>query len=184
MILTSDGRRQDALAVAYGRDVPDTEIRADFAHLAGILHAPPPEVRITRKAGIPAAEAKISGLTNWSAGEVNLDPLVDTFKRFGFFRLVCLFLGNFPLQSVESFTRPPLRVEVNRTSPNVVNYQIWVDQRAGVPRSLPSTVQRTGWGWKGYVGVAALSLVVVGAVFLVVMVLLGQRRTAEKSRGN
>jgi len=179
----STGSGPDTLAVAYAKTPSDEEMRADFNDLAGQLGGASPKLKITRDGGITVAEAELSGLTNWSTGLVNLDPLIDTYKRFGHFRAAFFFMGRFPLASRESFTRPPLRVQT-RVQGAAVDYEIWVDQSGGVPGELPSVTRKPGPDFKVALGIAAIALVVAVGVFLIVYVITTHRRRAAASEGN
>jgi len=176
--LFSTGSGPDTIAVAYRKPPPKGQIEKDMAELGGMLGIPPPKAKISGDGGIYVAEAIVPGLTNWSEGVVNLDPLVHPFRRFGVLRVSCFFQGPFPLKSpIGNETRGRLRWEttVNGTS---VDYKVWVDQRDGPPETLPSTAARGTPVWKLIAGTAAIALVVGGAVYLIVQVVLGRRRDA------
>jgi hypothetical protein len=183
-IYSYGGSQPDVMAVAYGQKVPDADIRQDFANLARDLGIAPPKVTITREGGIPVGDAELTGLANWTTGAINLDPLIRHFRRFGRFRAVYLFFGNFPLRPVENVDRPPLRIR-GSASGNTADYQIWVDQSGGVPAAVPSAfgVEKRGPDWKLALAAAAMVAVVVLSIFLIVNVILAQRRAAEVRGG-
>jgi hypothetical protein len=168
-----DGRER--LAVAYNQDVGKDRIGQDIAEVAGKLGVPAPKVKITVAEGIPAAEAEFRGLADWKTGAINLDPLIQAFKRYGRFRASFFFLGDFPAQPAQSFDQPPLRVESERSG-NTINYRITIDQKNGVPAAVPLTTTPKNEGWRWIVGLTALSVVVAVGVFLVTSILLNQRR--------
>jgi hypothetical protein len=186
----STGSGPDNLAVAYVKAPPKAEIEADLQELASQLGAQKAAVKITREKAITGetittAEAKLPGLTNWSTGTVSLDPLIQTFGRFGHFRATFLFFGNFPLQAPIDVTRGPVRVETE-VQGSTVNYRIWVDQARKGSAPLPSVSAQAPASdrWRPIIGVGALTLVVALGVFLIVKVILGQRRAAQAREVN
>jgi hypothetical protein len=78
----------------------------------------------------------------------------------------------------QSFTRGPVRLEA-RVSGNAIDYEVRVDQARRAGRPLPSMAQPAagqGWSWKLIAGLAAMAVVVALGVFLIVNILLAQRR--------
>jgi hypothetical protein len=174
----------DRIAVTYDGDPGNAGMQPDFDALAQALGSAPSTLKITRREGATAAEAKLSGLANWTTGAVNLDALIRTFRRFGHFQVLYFFGGNFPLQpqSAESVSRPPVRVQA-QVNGSIVAYEVWVDQSRGVPDPARlSTVPAGGdSGWIRWAAVLACVVVVSGGVFLIVTALLARRR-AETAR--
>lgn len=173
--LFSEPSGRERLAVAYNRAPSEADARAQLDALARRLRVAPRNVRLSTEAGITVLEAELSGLTDWSTGTVNLDPLVDAFRGFGHFRVTILFFGNFPLRSAESLHRPPVRVQA-RAGPGSVDYEIWIDQSRGVPDQLPSLRDRPGVNWMLLAGLAALAGVLATGIYLAVSAALAQRR--------
>lgn len=165
----------EQVAVAYNEKLPEEEIQRDLAAVAAALKLPPPRVKVTSEGGIPLAETELSGLTDWRTGAIQLDPFIQTYRRFGRFGITFLFLGNFPLPPLQNIDRPPLRVTAEPHG-SAVSFRVEVDQSGGVPASLPTADQETGPGWRLIVGIAAMALVVAVSVFLIVHVVLGSRR--------
>jgi hypothetical protein len=166
---------KDVVAVAYSDKAPAERIKQDFAEIARNLGAGPPRVKVTVSQGVPAAEATFTGLTDWTTGAVNLNPLIQAYKRYGRFQASFFFLGSFPTGTLENFDRPPLRVLAERNG-NVINYRVSIDQSQGEPTTVPTVTSADTPDRKWIWGVAALSAVVAITVFLLVSVLLGQRR--------
>lgn len=167
---------KDQVAVAYNADTPDARIKQDFAEIAQNLGHEAPKVKITKVEGIPAAEATFTGLSDWRTGATNLDPLIQTYKRYGKFRVSYFFMGNFPQQPTLSFQRPPLSVQGERAG-NTLHYRVSIDQTNGVPETVPVvTASEQGGDQNRLLGIIALAAVVAVAIFLVVYVILGQRR--------
>lgn len=179
--------RPDLISIAYDSQTKNAEIQQDFATLAQELGSAPPKVRITRdqQLKIPQGEAEVAGLTNWSTGAINLDPLIRVLRRFGHFRAGFLFAGGkYPLQQIpQGVNQGPLRVDVLNSTDQSVSYEVWINQSGGVPASLPSTNGETGLGWRLWVGIAAIAAVIAVSVFLIVNIILGQRRAAEAREG-
>jgi hypothetical protein len=182
----------DRISVAYTGKPKAEDIKQDFATLAAELGLAKAVPKISREPlvrgaeEITAGEAKVSGLTNWSTGAVNLDSLIQTFRRYGHFRATFFFQGNFPLQSPSpQVNNPPVRVQA-RVSGATVDYEVWIDQSKVGTGRLPSGTAstNTGPGWKLWVGVAAIALVVAIGAFLIVTVALGQRRRAQTVEGD
>lgn len=172
----------DRVAVAYNVKLPKERLRQDMAEVARALGVPAPRLKVTEVEGIPAVEAELRGLADWRTGAVNLNPLIQAFKRYGRFRVSFFFLGDFPVQPPQSFDQPPLKVESERSG-NVINYRVFIDQSHGVPASVPLVTAEQGSDWKRILGIGALALVVAVTVFLVVSIILGQRRRAPGTTG-
>jgi hypothetical protein len=183
----SDGSSPDRVGIAYKQEAESPEARKaataaaqrDMEELARQMGVAPPKVRASYRGGTVGADAELSGLTDWRTGTINLDPLIQTFKRYGHFRVFFFFVGNFPLKSADDVDRPPLRVDAT-VQGNTVHYEVWIDQSRGVPN--PPSYNRPDSGWRQIVGLIAIALVVAVSVFLVVNVILNQRRT-EKRKG-
>jgi hypothetical protein len=184
----STGQPTDDLAVAYAVDAKDPQIQQDLAELAKALGSPPIKGKISRTAVMPgqpvltAVEAKVPGLTNWSKGLLNIDPLAHAYRRFGRMRISYLLMGEFHLAPSEpEGQRPPIRWE--RTvdgagTGQAIHYDIWVDQSRGVPAKLPSAVPvRQPW-WRLLAGGVALIVFVACVVFVIASQLAGRRRAA------
>ena len=131
---------------------------------------------------MPAVETQLTGLTDWRTGAINLDPLIQAYKRYGRFRVAFFFMGAFPMPAVQNIDRPPLRVEM-RVERNTVDYRVTIDQSAGVPANLPSAQPQKDGPWK-LIGLLALAIVVALSVFLILNVIMGQRRGAGKPARN
>lgn len=176
--------KPDHAAVAYSGKPSDEQIREDMTRVAAILGIPTPDLTITRTDDIPAVEAKFSGLTNWGTGVVNLDPLIEAYRRFGRFRVLCLFFGQFPLRSTETIVKPPLRVETKASGASI-SYDIWIDQSVRGPAQLTTAPEAppAGSSWIIWLAAGAILLIVAGAVFLVVYIYMGQRRAVGAREG-
>ena len=174
----------DDVAVAYSGTPSDDQIRQDMSRVAVALGIAAPALTVTRSEGIPAVEAKLFGLTNWGTGAVNLDPLIHAYRRFGRFRVLCLFAGRFPLRSTETIVKPPLRVET-RASGGSVSYDIWIDQAAVAPARLTTAPEAppAGPAWIIWLAAGAIVLIVVGAVLLVAYIYMNQRRAVTAREG-
>jgi len=170
----SEPSGKETVAVAYDRKIPRADIDRDLAALAGHLRLPPPALKVTEERGIVVAEAELSGLTNWSTGTVNLDALINTFKRYGHFQVMCMFLGDFPLRTVENQQRGPVRVET-QVNGSTVSYQIRVDQSHGVPKDIPSFNQRDAL-WPLVLGVVGLLAVLAACAYLIAYAIRARRR--------
>lgn len=169
------------MAVAYNAKTPPERIKQDFAEIARNVGISLPPVKVTVEEEIPAAEAAFTGLADWRTGAVNLDPLIRTYKRYGRFRVSYFLMGNFPQAPLPDFNQPPLRVEAERAG-NVINYRISIDQTNGVPATVPGVTTSTGDSGRNLlVGIGAIAAVVAVSVFLVVYVLMGQRRNRAGS---
>lgn len=185
LIVVSTGKAPDQLAVAFATEEPDSQIKQDFAALAQELSIATPEVRITRRdvrgKPIPAAQAELPGLTDWTTGTVKLDPLIKVFRRYGHFQVNYLFIGTFPMRPTGNVTQPPIRV-AERISGNSVSYEVWVDQSKGVPDTVPSVSSKAD-PRKLIVGLIFLLLVLAGSVFAILHVMKQQRRAGEAGEG-
>jgi hypothetical protein len=118
----------------------------------------------------------LTGLTNWTAGTVNLDAIVRSYKRIKHYRVMGLFAGNFPLVSADKMVRPPVRVEPT-VSGNTVLFDVWVDQSHGVPTQVPSLAMRKKEpGWRTAAGIAAVLAVLIGGLGLIAYVVFSRRR--------
>jgi hypothetical protein len=176
----STGASRDTVAFGYVKDLPDEEIRKDFANFSQELGAKPPKLKITRKDGITVAEGKIRGLTDRTTGVIRLDALVQTCRRFGYFWVIYLFPGKaappqpVPLEHV--------RVE-SRVGGNVAYYQVWVDQSGGTAARLTPAVPPSPMNWRVLAAVTAIAVVVAAGMFLMVYVILGQRRASVAGKG-
>jgi hypothetical protein len=172
----------EQIAVAYNQKVPEARIQQDLAEVAAALKQPAPRVKVTSGGGIPLAETELSGLTDWRSGAIQLDPLIQTYRRYGRFGITFLFLGNFPLPPLQNIDRPPLRITVEPHG-SAVSFWVEVDQSGGVPESLPTAAQEDGSRWRVWLGIGAIALVVAVSVFLVVSVVLGARRRPGAGTG-
>lgn len=179
--ILSDGVGTDEIAIAYGKQMQAEEVKQDFAALAAELAttAPKAKVAFDRGTGFTTGEAELTGLVNWQTGQVNLDALVRPLRRFGHFRVLCFFNGPFPTPTPGTIVRPPVRIET-AVSGGLVDYRVWIDQSQGVPQSLPSVAPATGPDWKLVVGLTAIAIVLAAGVFLLVNMILTQRRTASE----
>jgi hypothetical protein len=181
LVIFSEGSGTDLISFGYNSVVSKAVVEQDVATLARELKQPVPKVKVAVREGITTAEARMSGLTNWATGEVALDPIIRTFQRFGHFQVgLFTFQGTFPLKSAEPIVRGALRVEVKPTGSSVI-YDIRLDQGAlkGEP---PSVVQRPfPWVLAALLGV--VTLLVMGAVFLLVKGQVEQRRAAAARHG-
>ncbi len=181
--IISTGTAPDEISIAYGAPTAEEQIKQDFQVIASELAtaAPPVNVQRDESSGFTTGDARIPGLVNWKAGTVNLDALVQALKRYGHFRVLCFFQGNFPMPTPGQIVRPPLRIET-AVSGGLVDYRVWIDQSRGVPKSLPSVKGNSGPDWKLMLGLAALAIVAAAGVFLIVNVILAQRQPKLASR--
>jgi hypothetical protein len=180
--LFSNGSDPDTIAVAYRTRASNAQVKQDIENLARELGMQPPKVRITRDEGVVAGDARVTGLTNWSQGTVNLDALIHTFRRFGRFRVSCFFMGNFPMRPDGNIERPGLSVQVTANG-NTLDHLVSVDQSSGTPARLPTVAPPSGPNWRMAAGIAAIAAIVAGSVFLIVYVSLGHRRASTASEG-
>lgn len=181
--IVSSGTAPDEISIAYGEPTAEEQIKQDFRVIASELATAPPVVKVQQDqaSGFTTGDARIPGLVNWKAGTVNLDALVQGLKRYGHFRVLCFFQGNFPMPTPGQIVRPPLRIET-AVSGGLVDYRIWIDQSRGVPKSVPSVKGNPGPDWKLMLGLAALAIVAAAGVFLIVNVILAQRQPKLASR--
>jgi hypothetical protein len=181
IVIISTGSGTDDIAVSYGTKPSREQVEADFAQIAERLAVPTPKVKIATVQGITSAEAKIAGLTNWSTGVVNLDPLVWAFRRFGFLRVMCLCMGSFRLTSpTGNETRGKVRWETQQQSTGAsttIDYKVWVDQTQGVPSEVPTTQNRWLTG-KTIGALAAILAVLAAGAFLIFNTVRNNRRAA------
>ncbi len=183
VVIFSLGKPQDDVAVSYSREVSDGEIQADFATLAKELGVPPPKVKISREDGIATAEARLPGLTSTTGDPIRLDPLIQAFRRFGFFQVSAFFQVPFTPPAPGNSNLAGLRVET-RVDASAVNHRVWIDQSRGVPDRLPSVNAPPAPDWRRILGLALVALAVAVAVFLIVYIVMGQRRAAAaRGRG-
>ncbi|MFN3649933.1 MAG: hypothetical protein ACK47B_10140 [Armatimonadota bacterium] len=177
----------DSVAVAYPESIKDPQIRQDLQQLAAALGTQAAEVRVEREKlpgrneVIATGSANMTGLANWQSGAINLDPLIQTYRRYGHFSATFMFMGSFPMQQPPpSFSEPPLQVRSQRVGNNSVSFEVWIDQSRGVPDSVPSVSQsQSGPSWRLIAAVVAILLVVGVSVVLIVSVLLAQRRKSS-----
>ena len=185
VVVVSRPGTADEVGIAYATPEADEQIKQDFGEIAHELGSAIPKVEITRPkkgAKIPAARGQLTGITNWQAGTINLQPFVQVLRRYGHFRANFVFLGNYPLQSLGNFNKPPVRV-AEQVGQNSVAYEIWVDQSKGVPETVPTVQRSTPIGL--LIGaVAAISLIVAASVFLILQVIQKQRRATVPVEGN
>lgn len=185
LIVVSTGAAPDQLAVAFATEEPDSQIKQDFAAVAQELGTAVPKTRISRKdvrgKPIPAAQAEMPGLTDWTTGAVKLDPLIKVFRRYGHFRVSYIFVGAFPIRPMGNVSQPPVRV-TERISGNSLSYEIWVDQSKGVPKTVPSVTSSSD-PRKLIIGVMSLLLVLIGSVFLILLVMKKQRPAGKAGEG-
>jgi hypothetical protein len=172
----STGEGADKVGIAYNRKLSEAEIRQDIATIASNLKISPPPAKIESGGGIPMVEFDLAGLADWRTGAINLDPLIQAYKRYGRFQVLFMFLGSFPMPVAENVDRPPLRVEM-QVGGNVVSYRVSIDQSAGVPTNLPSAQPQKDSPWK-LIGLLAIAIVVAVSVFLILQVIMGQRRAS------
>lgn len=188
IIVFADPSGREQVSVAYNSDVgpkgslKPERLKQDLTEVAAALGLPAPEVKVSEREGIPATEAELSGLADWRTGAINLNPLIQTFKRYGRFRVSFFFSGDFPAVPAQNFDQPPLKVESERSG-NVLHYRVFIDQSRGVPAAVPLVTQEQGSDWKRIVGIGALATVVAVTVFLVLSIILGQRRSGAGTAG-
>lgn len=182
--IISRGTGRDEIAVGYGKPTKAAEAKGEMQALAETLGSTVEGLKVTTDAGITVAEAKLTGLTNWKTGQVNLDVLNQAFRRARFFRIVCFFFGPFPIRAPATWVQGPLRIQTQTQEftpaqgavGRIVDYQIWVDQSRGIPARLPTVYTRTqkpGVPWL----LVAVAVVAVGCgVFAIVYIVVAARR--------
>ena len=173
----SSGTGPDVVGAAYVDGTPAAEIQQDLENLARETGSPPPTLNTKRRRLMPGGEAKINGLANWSAGTVNLDPIVRTFRRFGLVEVMFFFNGDFHLRPVEGLQGEGVRVDV-RPNGNNVMYLVWIDHRHGPIAANVSVAPPGGSRWKLVASIAAIAVVVAAGVFLIVSIVLQRRSHA------
>jgi len=176
----SDPSGQERVAIGYDKPVPRSQMEQDFQALASQLNLPVPKLTVSSSAGIWVAEGELRGLTNWTTGTVNLDALIGTFRRYGRFQVMCLFMGNFPLQTVVNERRGPVEVRT-QVNGNSIGYEIRVDQSQGVPKSIPS-FNRGAAFWPLVIGILGLLAVIGASAYLIVYAIRARREAAPGGR--
>lgn len=160
-VFTFGPGQPDKIGIGYNKDTSRAEIEKDLAKLASLAGQAAPSAKITpakKAGGITLVDAEMSGLTNWSTGEINIDAVAETFRRFGHFRVVVLWFGKFPLKPVEPIERGPLKIHP-QASPSSVLYDIWLDQ-AQARGALPKVYARPAW-WQSQAFLWGLTLLVL-----------------------
>jgi len=160
-VFTFGPGQPDRIGIGYNKDTSRAEIEQDLRKLASLTGQAAPAMKLTpakQTGGITLADAEVSGLTNWSTGEINIDAIAETFRRLGHFRVVVLWFGKFPLKPVEPIDRGPLKIRP-QASPSSVVYDIWLDQ-AQARGALPKVYARPAW-WQSQAFLWALTLLVL-----------------------
>lgn len=171
----------DQLSVVYGGQVPEEQVRQDFRDLARNLGVKEIEPSLSVREGFTDGSAEVAGLTDWAQGTLKLDPLLQTFRRYGYFQVTCLYFGSVP-RAIPPVNQPPLRIE-STVNGSMLSVRVWVDQSRGVPDRLPTAGGGSGSGWRLIVGITAVGLVLLAAAIGIVYVLTGRRRqTGEPAR--
>lgn len=177
----------DVVAVSYGQPVADAQVHEDYQNLARALnHARvTPAIKHSPATDqLPAsveAQAILSGLVNWQAGQLNLDALLQTFKRYRRVNVVFWFETPFDLRWPRGGgTRGPLRWQLDSADRHTAKYDFWIDQSHGVPRDLPS-LRPGGVPWGMLIGLGGIALVTGIGVFWVTHRLMRQRAIVPSS---
>ncbi len=167
---------KERLAVSYVRaEPPREEIDRDIADLARQLGQPPPSVKVSRRTGpegFVTVEAELTGLTNWLAGQANLDALLSTYRRFSHLNVYVLFGGQVTLPPRSEVRRPPLTV-VSEPRGSGVLYDVRIDQSRGVPQGAILTSPAAGGGTVYWIVGGVLLVLVAGSI--VVWFILSRR---------
>jgi len=190
IVIMSIPNMPDSIGVTYNDDPGDDQVRKDLKEVARALGSTTGPIEITRRAGLPAGETNISGLADWHTGQVALDPLIQAYRRYGHFHVVYFFGGSFPLKAAEQFAQGPIRVEphvqdTGGNGPNgvqrglTVDYEIWVDQKNGPPKNIPSVNARPAGLDAGKIGLLA----VLGGVALLIIILMVKVVRARRQEG-
>jgi len=177
----------DVVAISYGQPVTDAQVHEDYQNLARALnHArvTPAIEHTPAQRGLPAsveAQAILSGLVNWQAGQLNLDALLQTFKRYRRVNVVFWFETPFHLRWPRGGgTRGPLRWQLDSADRHSAKYDFWIDQSHGVPRDLPS-LRPGGVPWGILIAIGGAALLTGVGVFWVTHRLMRQRAAVAPS---
>ena len=191
IVIMSIPNLPDSIGVTYNDDPGDDQVKKDLKEVARVLGSEAGPIDITRRAGYPSGETNISGLADWHTGQVALDPLIQAYRRYGHFHVVYMFGGSFPLKAAEQFAQGPIRVEphvqdTGNAAPGnavqrglTVDYEIWVDQKNGPPKNIPSVGARPG------LDVVRMGLVValLGVALLIVILMVKVVRARRQAEG-
>jgi hypothetical protein len=179
----ASGPGPDHVGIAYNRKLPDEQLRQDIAAVASNLKIGPPRVKLRSSGRDRLVEAELTGLTDWKTGAVNVDPILQAYRRYGNFRVLFMFLGEFPMPAPRNVDEPPLRVEM-KVQGSVIDYRITIDQSNGVPGALPmvARVNDSAGQLTKLIGLIAMAVIVAISVFLILNVVMGQRRGGRAAR--
>ena len=183
IVIAPQGGTYDSLSISYTTAPTDAEMEQDFRAIANNLRktAVRPEIRRgAPHSGLPdypSATAQLPGLVNYSAGVINLDPIIAALQRFHHLHIDCLFFNKFNLTwPVGSQQRGPIRWQTDVRG-QTVSYDVWIDHSPKTPARLPGTGQ---WGltWLWVAGLALGAVLLAGGVFYMVYAVTHQRSAA------
>ncbi len=170
--------RREEVAISYPNQKPtDEQVRKDVGTLAQALGMAAPRVKINPpagKEGFVTAEAELTGLTNWSNGQINVDAVVHTFRRVKHLQVFLLFSGTIPLPPAGERDQPPLRIRTQPAGSGVV-FDVWIDQSKGTPEGALSVRPADGSGFL-WLAVGGTLLVLGLSALLIWYVVVGQKR--------
>jgi len=183
IVIAPQGGTYDSISISYTSAPSDAAMEQDFRSIASNLRktAVRPEIRRgPPHPGLPdypSATAQLPGLVNYSAGVINLDPIIGALRRFHHLHFDCLFFNKFNLTwPVGAEKRGPIRWQTDIRG-QTVSYDVWIDHSSKTPDRLPSTGQ---WGltWLWVAGLALGAVLLAGGVFYIVYAVTHQRSTA------
>lgn len=178
VIITSDGRGPDTLGAAYNGKVATAQIQQDFATLAREFGLKPGKAKVSNKKGIAGGEVRLTGIVDWNGRAVRLEPILRTYQRYPFLRVVVVFDRPFPLANMGEPIREGYRVET-RGGGNVIDY--WLRRTDGTEATAPTPVAERSRlpGWFPFLMLGLIAAVVGGGVFWIARNILGERRAAR-----
>ncbi|MBI3909348.1 MAG: hypothetical protein HY320_00250 [Armatimonadetes bacterium] len=181
VVVAAGGGRPDIVAVSYAVPVSNNQVREDYRALARSLNRAVVTPKIQRRRDLPGesvsvgAEANLTGLVNWQIGRLNLDALLETFKRYRHTAVSFFLWAPFQLKwPTGGETRGPVRWQLTSRNPFSVTYHIWIDQSRGIPQTLPS-LQPSGIGWGPVIGIGLIALIAGMGIFWIAHTVLRQR---------
>jgi hypothetical protein len=180
IVIAPRGGAMDNIAVAYWSHVTDSQIQQDFRLLASELRTRPVGLKIERSAPpgrpvLPSGTAEMPGLVNWSAGVLNLDPIIAALKRYHHLKITYLIFEKFDLTWPTGEQRRGVVHWKTEVVGQTISYDVWIDHAGPLPDRLPSTGQ---WGltWVLIAGLAVGALLLVGGIFYLVYLVTHQRK--------